>query len=76
MRQQDGGQDEARAAEDEQYGAPRGAPGQWASCLRTVDPATLQTTRRAASARRCCFNCWRGQARGLARSLAVCTVGK
>ena len=41
------GDDEARAAEDEQFGAPRGASGQWASCLRTVDPGSLQTTRRA-----------------------------
>ena len=41
------GDDEARAVEDEQFGAPRGAPGQWASCLRTIDPGSLQTTRRA-----------------------------
>lgn len=46
------GDDEARTAEDEQFGAPRGAPGQWASCLRTVDPGSLQTTRRAKLAAR------------------------
>ncbi|KAK9814939.1 hypothetical protein WJX73_002520 [Symbiochloris irregularis] len=32
-----------RAQEDAQMGAPRGAQGQWASCLRVVDPATLST---------------------------------
>lgn len=31
------------AALEEQFGAPRGEPGQWASCLRVVDPATLST---------------------------------
>lgn len=31
------------AALEEQFGAPKGAPGQWAGCLRLVDPATLST---------------------------------
>lgn len=30
-------------AEEAQIGPPRGASGQWASCLRIVDPATLTT---------------------------------
>ena len=33
---------EHRGAVEEQVGAPRGAQGQWASCIRIVDPATLQ----------------------------------
>ena len=33
---------EAAALED-QYGAPRGEPGQWAACLRIVDPNSLST---------------------------------
>lgn len=35
--------DEEAAALEEQFGAPRGQPGQWAACLRIVDPATLST---------------------------------
>lgn len=35
---------EESAAREEQVGAPRGAVGQWASCLRVVDPATLDST--------------------------------
>lgn len=31
------------AAQEEQYGAPRGENGQWASCLRLVDPTSLNT---------------------------------
>ncbi|KXZ43846.1 hypothetical protein GPECTOR_79g125 [Gonium pectorale] len=31
------------AALEEQFGAPKGQPGQWAGCLRVVDPATLST---------------------------------
>eukprot|EP00879_Flechtneria_rotunda_P016767 GHRR01017550.1.p1 GENE.GHRR01017550.1~~GHRR01017550.1.p1 ORF type:complete len:1036 (+),score=359.64 GHRR01017550.1:786-3893(+) len=31
------------AAELDQYGAPVGAPGQWASCVRLVDPSELST---------------------------------
>ncbi|KAG2485365.1 hypothetical protein HYH03_015856 [Edaphochlamys debaryana] len=31
------------AALEEQFGAPKGQPGQWAGCLRIVDPATLST---------------------------------
>ncbi|GLC59841.1 hypothetical protein PLESTB_001541500 [Pleodorina starrii] len=31
------------AALEEQFGAPKGQPGQWAGCLRLVDPATLST---------------------------------
>ena len=30
-------------AEDARVGAPRGATGQWASCLRVIDPASLAT---------------------------------
>ena len=33
---------EAATLED-QFGAPRGEPGQWAACLRIVDPASLST---------------------------------
>ena len=36
--------DEETASKEEQLGAPIGAPGQWASCLRVVDPSTLTTT--------------------------------
>jgi splicing factor 3B subunit 3 len=36
--------DETTAAREEQLGGPIGSPGQWASCLRLVDPATLTTT--------------------------------
>jgi hypothetical protein len=35
--------DEDLAALEEQFGTPRGQPGQWAACLRIVDPATLST---------------------------------
>uniref|UniRef100_A0A7R9Z712 DNA damage-binding protein 1 n=1 Tax=Chlamydomonas euryale TaxID=1486919 RepID=A0A7R9Z712_9CHLO len=35
--------DEEIAAAEEQFGAPRGEPGQWAACLRIVDPASLAT---------------------------------
>eukprot|EP00983_Pelagomonas_calceolata_P111371 1159776-Pelagomonas_calceolata.AAC.3 len=35
--------DEDMAALEEQFGTPRGQPGQWAACLRIVDPATLST---------------------------------
>ncbi len=31
------------AALEEQFGSPKGQPGQWAGCLRVVDPATLST---------------------------------
>jgi splicing factor 3B subunit 3 len=31
------------AAELERFGAPIGQPGQWASCLRIVDPTSLST---------------------------------
>ena len=41
--------DEEAAAREEQFGAPKGAPGQWASCLRVVDPATLQVGGQRAS---------------------------
>ncbi|KAK9824249.1 hypothetical protein WJX72_008915 [[Myrmecia] bisecta] len=37
-------QDEERAALEDQFGAPKGPPGQWASCLRLVDPTSMQTT--------------------------------
>ena len=36
---------EERAAFEEQQGAPKNAPGRWASCLRIVDPTSLQTSR-------------------------------
>ncbi|CAL5225226.1 g8014 [Coccomyxa viridis] len=36
--------DEERAAFEEQQGAPKNAPGRWASCLRIVDPTSLQTS--------------------------------
>ena len=36
--------DETAAAAADQLGAPRGEEGQWASCVRVVDPATLRTT--------------------------------
>ena len=36
--------DEERAAFEEQQGAPKNAAGRWASCLRVVDPTTLQTS--------------------------------
>ena len=35
--------DEEGAALEEQFGAPRGEAGQWACCLRVVDPSTLTT---------------------------------
>lgn len=35
--------DPEQAALEEQWGAPRGAPGQWAACLRVLDPLTLAT---------------------------------
>ena len=35
--------DEERAALEEQFGPPRGMAGQWAACLRIVDPASLST---------------------------------
>ena len=28
---------------EEQYGAPRGEAGQWAACLRIVEPGSLAT---------------------------------
>ena len=34
---------EERAAIEDQFGEPRGALGQWASCVRLIDPATLST---------------------------------
>ena len=40
--------DEEAAAMEDQLGAPKGDSGQWASCLRIVDPASLQTSRCAA----------------------------
>ena len=36
--------DEEIAAQEEQFGAPPGAPGQWASALRVVEPRGLTTT--------------------------------
>lgn len=36
--------DEALAAREEALGPPRGAPGQWASCIRVVDPSSLEST--------------------------------
>ncbi|EFN57738.1 hypothetical protein CHLNCDRAFT_56079 [Chlorella variabilis] len=36
--------DEEAAAREDQWGAPKGEPGQWASCVRIVDPVSLQTT--------------------------------
>lgn len=36
-------EEEAAAAED-QFGAPKGAAGQWASCVRVVDAATMATS--------------------------------
>ena len=36
------GAQEQRLACEEQTGAQRGAQGQWASCIRIVNPATLQ----------------------------------
>eukprot|EP00884_Botryococcus_braunii_P014213 jgi/Botrbrau1/22793/Bobra.0132s0119.1 len=36
--------DEEKAAQEEQFGAPKGPAGQWASCIRLVDPAGLETT--------------------------------
>lgn len=35
--------DEERAAAEMQFGGPRGAAGQWASCVRVIDPATAST---------------------------------
>ena len=37
--------DEERAAFEEQQGAPKNALGRWASCLRIIDPTSLQTSR-------------------------------
>ncbi len=42
--------DEESAAREEQYGAPKGEPGKWASCIRVVDPATLQARPKFCSA--------------------------
>lgn len=37
-------EDDTEAADlEEQWGAPKGAAGQWASCLRIVDPQTMTT---------------------------------
>ncbi len=33
-------QDEELAGQEQQFGGPRGSAGQWASCVRIVDPAT------------------------------------
>ena len=33
---------EAGAAE-EQFGGPKGSPGQWASCVRVINPRTMET---------------------------------
>lgn len=35
--------DEEAATLEEQYGAPCGQPGQWAACVRIVDPTNLST---------------------------------
>ena len=35
--------DDERAATEMQFGAARGALGQWASCVRVIDPATAST---------------------------------
>ena len=37
--------DEEKAAEEEQWGAPRNEAGRWASCVRIIDSASLQTAR-------------------------------
>lgn len=34
---------EELAAREEQFGAPKGQPGQWASCVRIVEPQNLTT---------------------------------
>lgn len=39
--------DEEVAAQEEQFGPPVGQPGQWASCLRIVEPTSLSTQVRA-----------------------------
>ncbi|KAK9916752.1 hypothetical protein WJX75_006568 [Coccomyxa subellipsoidea] len=36
--------DEERAAEEEQHGAPKNSAGRWASCVRVLDPTSLQTS--------------------------------
>lgn len=36
--------DEEAAVLEEQYGPPRAEPGQWASCLRIIEPVGLATT--------------------------------
>lgn len=33
-------QDEETSGQEQQFGGPRGSAGQWASCVRIVDPAT------------------------------------
>lgn len=33
------------ASREEQLGAKKGEAGQWASCVRVIDPTTLSTTR-------------------------------
>ncbi len=35
--------DEEGAALEEQWGAPKGNVGQWAACVRVVDPSTMST---------------------------------
>lgn len=37
--------DEERAATEEQHGAPKNTAGRWASCVRVLDPTSLQTSR-------------------------------
>ena len=37
--------DEDRAAVEEQHGAPKNSAGRWASCVRVLDPTSLQTSR-------------------------------
>ena len=39
--------DETAAAQEEQMGAPKAGAGKWASCVRIVNAANLQTTRLA-----------------------------
>ena len=47
--------DEERAAQEEQHGAPKNAAGRWASCVRVLDPTTLQTSR-CAGLQDCCVS--------------------
>lgn len=56
--------DEEQAAAEAQFGAAKGSAGQWASCVRCIDPAAGATT--------CCLELDDNEG---AVSMALCTLG-